>query len=231
MGLFSQWLRGLFVFNSPQELMQAARDERQPREKGQVQKRQTRYTYDAGPMFYLGQQVVRAMEDAGFPAKIHCCFRPPDVQADLKERGFSKAGPWESPHQFYEAVDIIHPAKGWKVSPDYWEALASCVRIVADKYGVDLVHGHYWRFVDRAHVELKDWRSFRDLIRQRWLDDYSDWNNGGKVGPRPVPTAPTVHELWGRFQLVLPAVAADYARRRVGKLSGPPVASPEAYGR
>lgn len=217
MGRFTDWLKGLVVFTTPQEMMQAAREERAPREKGQEAKVQRRYTYDAGPMLYLGQQIVRAMQDAGYPSRIHCHYRPPGKQAELKEAGHSRASPWDSPHQYYEAVDIIHASKGWGVTDQYWETLASCARIVADKYGVELELGHDWGW-DSAHIEVKDWRKFRDLLRQRWLDDYAEWNNGGKVGVLPEPTPPTKLELWERFKEVLPKVAREYERRDNAKL-------------
>lgn len=213
MGRFTDWLKGLVHFTTPQEIVQAAREERAPREKGQEHKVQRRYTYDAGPMLFLGQQIVRAMQDAGYPARIHCHYRSPTKQAELKEAGRSRAGPWESPHQFYEAVDIIHASKGWEVSSDFWDTLAGCARIVSQKYGVELELGHDWGW-DSAHIEIKDWRKFRDQIRHRWMSDYLEWRDRGREEPRPEPSPITSQELWERFEAVLPAVAQEYQRRK-----------------
>lgn len=193
------------------ELMARARAWLNPREKGQVQKRQTRYTYNQGPMYYLGQQIVKAMEDAGYPAKIIENYRTPERQSEVYEKGHSKAGPWQSPHQFYEAVDIVHPSLFWAVTPDYWETLATCVRIVAEKYDVQLTHGHYWTFKDSAHIQLKDWKVFREIVRQRWRDETEDWHMMRRHDPlseqpMPTPTKPTEEELANRFAVVLPNV-------------------------
>jgi hypothetical protein len=158
----------------------------------QVQQRQTAFCYTSGPMFYLGQQIVRAMQDAGYPAKIHACYRSPSVQRRLKAEGRSKADAWQSPHQFYEAVDIIHPGKGWDVSSSYWDALAACSRVVSAKFGVPLELGHDWGW-DSAHIEIKNWRVFRDLhlavMRREGVE-------------RP----PNGDELCERFKVVLPLV-------------------------
>lgn len=192
---------------SPSDLFKAAMSALFPRERMQVPKRQTAYTYVDGPMYYLGQQIVKAMQDAGYPAKILWCYRSPEIQRGLYAQGRTAPGrkvtnakPWDSPHQYFEAVDIIHPSLGWQVSEDYWEALASCVRIVADKFGVELDHGHTWRFRDSAHIQLKDWKTVRDRHRRQVLDEGLN---------RP----PNEAELWFRFCEVLPSVAADLGRR------------------
>lgn len=193
-------------FETPQQLMQAARLHQYPREKMQVPKRQTRFTYDLGPMYFLGQQIVKAMQDAGYPAKILYCHRSADEQRALYAKGrtapgdiVTQARPWESPHQYYEAVDIIHPSLAWDVSEDYWEALASCVRIVAERYDALLVHGHEWRFRDSAHIEMADWRFQQAEHRERVMLE-------GKERP------PNEAELWARFKSVLPKEAARVER-------------------
>lgn len=188
-------------FRSPQELIQAAINALFPHEKMQVPKRQSRFRHIDGPMYYIGQQIVKAMEDAGYPAKILYCHRSAAQQRQLYAKGrtapgniVTKAGPWDSAHQYYEAVDIIHPSKAWDVSEAYWETLASCTRIVAEKFGVELEHGHDWDFRDSAHIELKDWRKVRD--RHQIVI-----NSEGKERP------PNHQELWNRFCEVLPDVA------------------------
>lgn len=159
---------------SPQALMDAVRKRYWPHLKMQDPKKVTHYTYVDGPMMYLGQQIVRAMQDAGFPAKISECYRSAERQRQLKAQGFSKAEPYASPHQYYLAVDIIHPSMGWDVPREYWDALHEAVLNVEKKFGVDLRHGYDWdgdgiavledsteKFWDPAHVELKAWREWR----------------------------------------------------------------------
>jgi hypothetical protein len=163
---------GFVLWESPQAFMEAVRQATEGHETQQPVKRQRRYDYSQGPVYYLGQQIVRAMQDAGYPAKISECYRSAERQIELYYRTprVTKAGPFESAHQYFCAVDIIHPAKGWEVSEDYWETLASCVRVVAQKFEVELDHGHFWRFRDSAHIQLEDWRHFAALVGRRKPD-------------------------------------------------------------
>jgi len=184
---------------------------------GQVTTRKTRFTYDKGPMYFLGEHIVKAMEDSGYPAFIWQCYRPPEEQAEYLARGTSKAGPWQSPHQFSEAVDILHPELWWEAPPDYWQQLAACVRIVAERFDVKLDHGHYWSWVDSAHIELEDWRIMRDYMREQWRREFQEWRDEPSVdleliGPPPEPRPPSPEELRVRFSAVLPKVWAQHIR-------------------
>lgn len=179
-------------------LMQSARDAMFPREKMQTPKRQTRFTYTDGPMFYIGQQIVKAMQDAGYPAKISECYRSPERQNQLFAKRTSKARAWQSPHQFLEAVDIIHPSKGWNVSQEYWDTLNACARIVEEKYNVQLTYGYDWGW-DMAHIELTDWKTVKTM----------KMNEARKTGER-IP--PTPRQLWDRFKVVLPGPARQHMK-------------------
>jgi hypothetical protein len=172
---------------TPQQLFARALSFFYPRERMQDPKPQKFYCYSAGPMFYIGQQIVAAMQKAGYPAKIQECLRSADRQAALKSEGRSRAGPFESPHQFSEAVDIVHPSLFWKVSEDYWDALDACAQTVSRRLGVELETGYSWGW-DKAHIELKDWRVVRDRL--------------GKRHPEP-------EDLNRRFAEVLPSVWAS----------------------
>lgn len=176
------------------------------RERMQDPKIKHQFDYTQGPMFFLGQQIVKAMQKSGYPAKILFCHRTAEHQARLYAQGRTASGsivtrakPWDSAHNYFEACDIIHPTKAWDVSEEYWAALASCVRTVGNKYGVKLVHGHDWdgdgvpvhmdpdeRFRDSAHIQLADWRTVRERL-------YG-------IGC-------TTDDLWVRFEQVLPKVA------------------------
>lgn len=173
------------------------RVERKLHERTQSPKKQTRYSYVDGPMNYLGQQIVRKMQDAGYPSRIHCCYRPAEEQLELVEKGRSKANPWASPHQYMEAVDIIHLTLGWNVTQDYWDTLASAARTVADEHNIRLELGYDWGW-DSAHIELKDFRTVRDKM----------W---GKF--RPSEAATRAH-LQQRFKEVLPHVWKRYEKSK-----------------
>lgn len=169
-----------------------------PIEQIQAPKNQTRFTYDMGPMYFLGQQIVKNMQQQGYPSYIHTCFRPPEIQEEKHKQGLSKAPAWASPHQYYEAVDIVHLTKHWHASNQYWHALNNAVEIIAEKYGVELEHGYDWGW-DSAHIELADWRKVRDRHREL------DWLEGGM---RP----PHERDRVERFKEVLPSVWAQYQR-------------------
>ncbi|MEO0380671.1 MAG: M15 family metallopeptidase [Pseudomonadota bacterium] len=148
-------------------------------------------------MYFIGQQIVRKMEEMGYPSKIYTHFRTPAEQAQKKREGLSRAGPWQSPHQYGEAVDIAsanHPA--WPPQHDpYWEALRDAVNVVEQELGVSLSGGFDWGW-DYAHIELSDWR------RQRYVADRRK---------------PTQDEMDQRFQEVLPRRWKQFARSIVGR--------------
>ena len=146
-----------------------------------------------GPMIWLGEKIVQKMNEAGWPSRIFQGYRSPELQQQYKDKGTSKAGPWQSPHQFYEAVDIIHQTKAWDVPQDYWDTLASVVRVVEQEYAIDLEHGYDWGW-DSAHIEIKDWRNVRD--RQKASGGYH---------------VPSELERAARFKEKLPAVWASFS--------------------
>lgn len=168
-----------------------------PRVKFQAEKRQTRYTYTDGPMIYLGQQIVKKMQDAGYPSKIFYGYRSAELQQALynKRPRVTYARPYESPHQYYEAVDIVHETLFWNAPPEYWETLSAVVEVVSKEFGVGLSHGHDWKMVDSAHIELSDWRFQK-----------------ARVGLQ----RPTPEQLRLRFAEVLPHQWSAFARRNAG---------------
>lgn len=147
--------------------------------------------YSDGPMGFIGQQLVKRMAQKGWPCKILAHWRTPERQAELLAKGVSKAGPWRSPHQYGLAVDIIHASLGWRVPERFWIDLAACVQVCSKQYGVALEHGHTWKFRDSAHVELKDFRRYRDVWGKR---------------------RPTQYELDQCFKEQMPAVWAAFVR-------------------
>lgn len=193
---------GWIMWDSPMELSEAARAAYEPNEAQQAERTRSRYDYTQGPMYYLGQQIERAMQDAGYPAKIVECYRSPSRQTELYEQRprVTKAKAFESAHQYYCAVDIVHPAKGWAVSEAYWDVLSACVRNVALKFDVELDHGHYWHFRDSAHIQLADWRAFKKLVGER------------------VPSADDLDDL---FSAVLPDEHRRYMKRLHDKGKAP----------
>lgn len=123
--------------------------------------------WNQGPMQYLGAQICRRMEQVGLPTKIAVGLRTADDQAKAKRDGFSNAGPWESPHQYYEACDFCHRYYGWKVGDDYWRTLVHVVENVEADFDVKLTSGlRDWGW-DSAHVQLADWKDFRAEVRLR----------------------------------------------------------------
>ena len=129
------------------------------------QKLQARYSYKHGPIFFVGQQIVRQMQQSGYDAKIFQPWRTPSEQQALKDKGASKAGALDGAHVYGLAVDIIHKTEGWP--PDdspFWENLNIAARIVAERFKIDLAYGYDWGW-DSAHIELEHYRSYRDELK------------------------------------------------------------------
>lgn len=151
-------------------------------------KRPPPFKPENGPMDFLARKIVDAMYSSGYPANVVELYRSPERQEELVRQRprVTNAGPFQSAHQYSLAADIVHPTKGWDVSEAYWEQLAACVRIVAEKYRVPLEHGHDWKFRDSAHVQLRDWRVFAGEIggREPTRSELAAWTR--RVLPREI---------------------------------------------
>lgn len=145
--------------------------------KGARSNRVTRMRYDVGPMGFLGDQIQKEMDRAGYPVKEHCLHRGARAQNAAFERKASKARAFQSAHQFYGAGDYVHEKWFWFAkknddgsptgAPDgtmFFDALWDCVALVSEKYGVEFAPRLSW---DAAHVELANWRVMRDRIGER----------------------------------------------------------------
>lgn len=159
-------------------------------------KRITRMNYKDGPMGFLGDQIKKEMQRAGFAPRTYCLYRSPEQQAIERASGDSKAGPYSSAHQYYAGEDIICEYWAWFASPKapngdgFWDALWDCVELVSEKYGVKFSKRLSW---DAAHVQIADWRSF-----------------ARKVGKRK----PTQDELDAWFAELLPEVWKQHQRAK-----------------
>lgn len=151
-------------------------------------KRVTRMNYGDGPMGFLADQICKEMQRAGYAPRIFILFRTPEQQAKEKADGDSRAGPFQSAHQYYCAADIICEKWAWfghKDAPDgteFWNTLWDCVELVSEKYKVKFSPRLSW---DAAHVQLAEWKEFRSSIGSR---------------------KPFQHELDQYFAEVLPSV-------------------------
>jgi len=154
----------------------------------------TRHPYNLGPMGFLGSQIRLGMQKAGYPPKTFQLYRTPDQQKHYQKLGHSNAGAFQSAHQYYAAEDIIHERYAWfEKGPDgepFWRCLWDCVEVVAEKYQVEFDPQLNW---DRAHVELKGWEAFRDVVGYK---------------------EPNQTQLDWYFQITLPKVWRAYQRQK-----------------
>lgn len=130
----------------------------------------SRYSYTSGPMYYVGQQICSHMQKLGWPARIHSCYRSPEDQDAAFKRGASKARAYQSPHQYWLAVDIIHASKGWEAPPRFWTDLVASGEVVAKRLNFPLEFGHNWKWNDSCHIQAKEWKGWKGHFGPRHLN-------------------------------------------------------------
>lgn len=110
--------------------------------------------------------LVLALEKAKNPLRIFEGYRSPIRQRNLHDsgRGVTKAGAWESAHQYGLAVDFAVPRGGrrdgwtWTVDPAHWRELA----VLAAHEGL-YVPSPGW---DPGHVEHPAFGCIREVCRR-----------------------------------------------------------------
>lgn len=146
----------------------------------QPKKRITRMRYGDGPMGYLSDQIMKEMQRAGYAPREHCLYRSASEQIAMLNKRVSRAGAFESAHQYYSAVDIICERWAWFADPKapsgqpFWDCLWDCVELVSERFKVNFDPVLSW---DLAHVELTGWEDFREKVgydrpNQMQLDQY-----------------------------------------------------------
>lgn len=88
---------------TPQELMRRARARLVGHERQAVPKRQRRSTYEDGPMVYLAQQIVKAMQMAGFPV-IFKETEPDEWSVEFYHPAGAEGRDWRQALQFSREV-------------------------------------------------------------------------------------------------------------------------------
>lgn len=100
------------------------------------------------------------------PLYVHSAMRTMSQQALLVQKGVSLTP--NSKHLKGEAVDIVHSLYHWKVNPDEWQAYSVLGFLALDRLNnrlkaVDKIGlqwgGHWTRFYDPAHWELKPYKA------------------------------------------------------------------------
>ncbi len=117
----------------------------------------------------------------GIPLYVHSAFRTEAEQAALVQRGVSRAAYPFSPHNIGNAVDIVHSAFHWELSPKEWQLLHLLGLLALDRINASLPAklrldafgnpipmsdkllltwgGSFKRLYDPAHWEITDFRS------------------------------------------------------------------------
>lgn len=179
---------------------------------GEPNKRITRMRYGVGPMGYLADQIMKNMQMAGYPVREFNLYRSPFDQLLKYQQGYSKALPFSGAHQFYGASDLIHEKWAWfdpsqDGVPDgtkFWNTLWDCVEVVAEKHNVEFRDRISW---DPAHIELANWRDFREVVLPNWADARKTDDFGGYEGPNQT-------QLDWYFQVTLPKEWRQYQRSK-----------------
>jgi hypothetical protein len=111
------------------------------------------------------------LKEHKFPFFVYEGQRTPERQEELRKAKRSKAGPWQSPHQYGCAVDIIHSVYGWmdtqfgaQEARKRWKIIGTIGKEVARRKGYKITWGGDWRFYDPAHWELSNWKDYKALV-------------------------------------------------------------------
>jgi len=102
---------------------------------------------------------IEAARSVGIPLYVHGAFRTKATQDGLKAAGRSRASWPRAPHCQGAAVDVVHCAYHWDMTPNEWAWLGKVGKDVADRRGIEITWGGDWNFYDPAHWELSDWRN------------------------------------------------------------------------
>lgn len=102
------------------------------------------------------------------PLYTHTAFRTKEVQSEMVAKGTSKAVWPRASHPNGKAVDIVHAAYHWNLTPDEWKLFGKIGKELAHKMAIDVTWGGDWSFYDPAHWELSDWRD--DIRKLPTLD-------------------------------------------------------------
>lgn len=115
----------------------------------------------------------------GIPMYAFEFYRDKARQTLLRQRGVSKAGPGQSPHNWGLAVDFIHYERLWNLTNKEWEVIGAIGKEVARKMNLKVRWGGDWdsdgipvyrdkteHFWDPAHWEIENWKEYRTQIRE-----------------------------------------------------------------
>lgn len=120
------------------------------------------------------QWMIYLIEKEGLGVTVFETQRSNERQEKLKERGASRAGAGESPHNHGLACDFILDTtkvpvqkREWKgkMYPDAWDYTTPEAKAVYDRLGelaesIGLEWGGRWKFLDVPHVQMPSWKSY-----------------------------------------------------------------------
>jgi hypothetical protein len=103
-------------------------------------------------------KMIEVFRKRGIPLYVHCAFRTREEQQANYNKGTSKAVWPRAPHCQGKAVDIVHSAYHWGLTPQEWQLIGKVGKDIARALNLELNWGGDWAFYDPAHWELSDWK-------------------------------------------------------------------------
>jgi hypothetical protein len=138
------------------------------------------------------RRMVKELKRRGIPFYAFELMRTAERQKHLLRQKRSKAGPWESPHQYGCAVDLISYTRLWNITPQQWLVVGTIGKEIARKMGIKVVWGGDWKFYDPAHWQLADWKEYkwmydregREITSAKSAAKAAELNKIGKKGQK-----------------------------------------------
>jgi hypothetical protein len=145
------------------------KDAKAVREDGEKRSYAKHWSYADPELQKWADAMIQECRKREIPLYAFELHRTPERQQQLLMQGTTKAGPWQSPHQYGQAIDLIHKTKLWSLTDAEWELIGTIGKEIARKKKVKITWGGDWGW-DMAHWEMTNWRESDIYRAHRYME-------------------------------------------------------------